>query len=70
MFANPKVEPFLGMSPAELIGKPPEVWCRNSEVLALVKRLRPHAGSAPRASAISYSRKTIPSNASRWGLCR
>jgi signal transduction histidine kinase len=60
VFANPKVEPFLGMSPAELIGKPPEVWCRNKEVLALVQRLRHHAGSAPRASAISFSPEDHP----------
>lgn len=60
VFANPKVEPFLGMSPAELIGKPPEVWCRNKEVLALVQRLRHHAGSAPRASAIGYSPEDHP----------
>lgn len=60
VFANPKVEPFLGMSPAELIGKPPEFWCRNQEVLALVQRLRHHAGSAPRASDISYSPEDHP----------
>jgi signal transduction histidine kinase len=60
VFANPKVEPFLGMGPAELIGKRPEVWCGNKEVLALVQRLRPRAGSAPRASAISYSPENHP----------
>ena len=55
VYANPKVEPFLGISPAELVGKPPEVWCTNKEVLALVQRMRHQAGSAPRATGISYS---------------
>jgi signal transduction histidine kinase len=53
LFANPKVELFLGISRTDLIGKAPETWCKNKVVLALLSRLRQHAGSY--ASSISYS---------------
>jgi signal transduction histidine kinase len=55
VFANPKVEPYLGISRTEVIGKPPEDWCRDKAVLALLARLRQHAGSSQQASSITYS---------------
>jgi signal transduction histidine kinase len=55
VFANPKVEPFLGINRAELIGKTPETWCREKPVLALLMRLRQGSGSSLHASSISYS---------------
>lgn len=60
VYANPKIEQFVGMGRAELIGKAPEAWCGNAEVLALVQRSRQHAGSAPRASAVGYSPQDHP----------
>ena len=60
LFANPKVEPFLGISRAEVIGKTPETWCNNKAVLALLTRLRQQAGTSFRASSISYSPEDHP----------
>ena len=60
LFANPKVEPFLGISRTELIGKTPETWCKNKAVLALLMRLRQQAGSSRPASSISYSPEDQP----------
>lgn len=60
MFANPKVEPFLGISRTELIGKTPEIWCKDKVVLALLIRLRQQAGSSLHASNISYSPEGHP----------
>jgi len=60
VYANPKVEPFLGISRTELIGKTPETWCKNKEVLALLMRLRQQAGASLHASSISYSPEDHP----------
>jgi signal transduction histidine kinase len=60
LFANPKVEPFLGINRTELIGKTPETWCKNNAVLALLIRLRQQAGSSLQASSISYSPEDHP----------
>ena len=60
VFANPKVEPFLGISRTELIGKTPETWCKDKAVLALLMRLRQQAGSSLHASSISYSPEDHP----------
>lgn len=60
VFANPKVEPFLGINRTELIGKTPETWCKNKAVLALLMRLRQQAGSSRPASSISYSPEDQP----------
>lgn len=59
VFANPRIEPFLG-SRVELMGKPPEDWCRNPPVLALLQRLRQESGPSLRASGISYSPEDRP----------
>ena len=55
LFANPKVEPFLGISRTELIGKAPDTWCNNKAVLAWLMRLRQQAGTSFHASSIIYS---------------
>ena len=55
LFANPKIEPFLGISRTDLIGKAPETWCKNKAVLALLMRLRQQAGAPLHASSFSFS---------------
>ena len=60
LFANPKVEPFLGISRTELIGKTPETWCKNKAVLALLMRLRQQAGAPRHAASFSYSPEDHP----------
>ena len=60
VFANPKVEPFLGINRTELIGKPPEIWCKDKTVLALLMRLKQRPGSSLHASSISYSPEDNP----------
>ena len=60
LFANPKVEPFLGISRMELIGKTPETLRKNKAGLAVLMRLRQQAGAALHASSISYSPEDQP----------
>ncbi len=60
VFANPKVEPFLGINRTELLGKAPETWCKDKTVLALLMRLRQRPGSSLNASSISYSPEDHP----------
>lgn len=38
IFANAKLEPMLGASRDAVLGKKPEEWCRNPEILALLAR--------------------------------
>lgn len=55
VYANPKTEPLLGVGQAELIGKSPESWCANKELLALLLRLRQQTGSLLPGANGSYS---------------
>lgn len=54
-YANPKVEPLLGVNRQEIIGEPPHKWCKNVEVLALLNRLADQAGRVMGANRIEYS---------------
>ena len=60
VFSNPKIEPLLGMSQAELIGKPPEIWCQNKEALTFLLRLRQQNGSKLHTSNTNYSTEDLP----------
>jgi len=60
VFANPKVEPFLGISRQELIGKTPENWCKDKPLLELLMHLRQQAGSSLHASSIIFSPEDNP----------
>jgi signal transduction histidine kinase len=39
-FANQKVEPILGVNRDAIIGKPPQEWCENKDMLAFLMRFR------------------------------
>jgi PAS domain S-box-containing protein len=54
VYANPKVERFLGVTRAELIGQPLAAWCRNEALLALLARLPQQAGAGVHASSAGY----------------
>jgi signal transduction histidine kinase len=41
-YANPKIEPLLGVNRPEIIGEPPHKWCDNPELLALIAGVRSH----------------------------
>jgi signal transduction histidine kinase len=58
-YANPKVEPLLGVKRSEIIGEPPHKWCRNKEVLALLARLGKQGGIVSTGS-IEYSPEDDP----------
>lgn len=59
-YANPKIEPLLGVTRQEVIGSPPQQWCRNKEVLALLMRLSNQAGPVVSANSIEYSPEEHP----------
>ncbi len=52
-FANAKLEPILGVSRAEIIGRQPQEWCKNKEVLAFLLRFR-NSPSSKRSANIEY----------------
>lgn len=58
-FANAKLEPILGVSHAEIIGRQPEEWCKNKEVLAFLLRFR-NSPSAKRSANIEYVSEGSP----------
>ena len=53
-YANPKVEPLLGVARKDIVGEPPHKWCRNKEVLALLTRLGSQ-GHVVSTGSIEYS---------------
>ena len=52
-FANAKLEPILGVSREEIIGRQPQEWCKNKEVLAFLLRFR-SSPSAKRSANMEY----------------
>ena len=52
-FANAKLEPILGVSHEEIIGRQPQEWCKNKEVLAFLLRFR-SGPSTKRSANIEY----------------
>ena len=58
-FANPKVEPLLGVSPSEIIGRQPQEWCKNKEVLGFLMRYK-NATAAVRSSSLEYAPEGRP----------
>ena len=59
-YANPKIEPLLGVSRQEMIGVAPQKWCRNKEVLALLMRLTNQGGPVINTTSIEYSPEEHP----------
>jgi PAS domain S-box-containing protein len=58
-FANAKLEPILGVSRAEIIGRQPQEWCKNKEVLAFLLHFR-SGPSAKRSANIEYVSERNP----------
>ena len=52
-FANQKIEPILGISRDAIIGRQPQEWCENKEVLAFLMRFR-STPSAKCSASIEY----------------
>jgi len=52
-FANSKLKPILGVSHEEIIGRQPQEWCKNKEVLAFLLRFRSNP-SAKHSASIEY----------------
>jgi signal transduction histidine kinase len=59
-YANPKIEPLLGVSRDEVIGAPPQKWCRDKEVLELLTRLAQQTGPIVDANIVEYSPQEHP----------
>ena len=51
-FANAKLEPLVGTSPEQIVGRMPQVWCRQPDILAFLMRHQGVAGHAPRAEQV------------------
>ena len=58
-FANAKIEAMLGVTQAEIIGQPPQTWCKNDEVLTFLLRFN-NAGSTSRIASVEYSLENSP----------
>ena len=58
-FANAKLEPILGVSREEIIGRQPQEWCKNKEVLAFLLHFR-NSPSAKRSANIGYVSEENP----------
>lgn len=58
-FANAKLEPILGVSHEEIIGRQPQEWCKNKEVLAFLLRFR-NSPSAKRSVRMEYASEENP----------
>ncbi len=58
-FANQKVEPLLGVSPNDIIGRQPQEWCKNREVLGFLMRYK-NATAAVRSSTLEYAPEGRP----------
>ncbi len=54
-FANPKVEPLLGVGRQELIGQPAQKWCSDKEVLSLLMRYAQAIDPAVHPAGIEFS---------------
>ena len=52
-FANPKIEPILGVSRDRIIGHAPQEWCTNKDVLAFLLRFK-SSPAAMRQASIEY----------------
>jgi PAS domain S-box-containing protein len=59
-FANPKVPMLLGVSVQELIGQPPQTWCKRPELLALLTRFHDQIIEAPHITAVEYAPDEAP----------
>jgi signal transduction histidine kinase len=53
-YANSKIEPLLGVSCPELIGKAPHEWCKNPQLLALLSAGSQH-GTIVSARTVEYT---------------
>lgn len=58
-YANQKIEPILGISREEVIGKLPQDWCKNKEVLAFLMRYK-NANHAKNVATIEYAPEATP----------
>ena len=54
-FANAKLEPLLGATPKQILGQPPQAWCKQPQVLAFLRRQPADQGDAPRAARAEIS---------------
>lgn len=58
-FANQKIEPLLGVNREAIIGRQPQDWCDNKEVLAFLMRFRSPALTM-RSTSIEYAPENNP----------
>ena len=58
-FANQKIEPVLGVNREAIIGRLPQDWCDNKEVLAFLMRFRSPALTM-RSTSIEYAPENNP----------
>ncbi len=58
-FANQKIEPVLGVNREAIIGKQPQDWCDNKEVLAFLMRFR-SPSLTMRSTNIEYAPENNP----------
>jgi two-component system sensor histidine kinase VicK len=58
-FANQKIEPILGVSREAVVGKQPQEWCEDKEVLAFLMRFK-SAQNAKRTASLEYVPKDAP----------
>ena len=58
-FANQKVETILGINREAIVGKQPQEWCKNKEVLAFLMRFK-NANNAKSTASIEYAPEETP----------
>ena len=52
-YANPKIEPILGIKREEIIGRPPQDWCNNKDVLTFIMKFK-NSPSVMRLTNMEY----------------
>lgn len=59
-FANPKVQPLLGVTPDQIIDQVIEKWCQQDEVRKFLSRLQQTRPSSWRIETLEYAPKNAP----------
>ena len=59
-FATGKIEPLLGVAADAVLAQPPDEWCQDAELRALLKRFRAAGPDSRRPQAIEFNPCLVP----------
>lgn len=59
-FASAKVEPVLGVHPDSVLGRLPQEWCNDPDLVALLTRYRNQSANAYRSESMDYASNRVP----------